>query len=149
MKSLKIFSLMMLMLVAITGCEKDKIVGGGDDSAVVGQWVLNSWNEEAPEFNVYISFENDGTFAIYQQVWSLDYECFEGTYQLNGDILTGQYADNSIWASGYKVETTDNTLVLYSQDDQSVKSVYEKCEIPAEIIEEATTTRAAEAVPFL
>lgn len=149
MKSLKIFSLMMLMLVAITGCEKDKPVGGGDDSAVVGQWVLTSWNEEAPEFNVYISFENDGTFAIYQQVWSLDYECFEGTYQLNGDILTGQYADNSIWASGYKVETTDNTLVLYSQDDQSVKSVYEKCEIPAEIIEEATTTRAAEAVPFL
>ena len=149
MKSLKIFSLMMLMLVAITGCEKDKLVGGGDDSAVVGQWVLTSWNEEAPEFNVYISFENDGTFAIYQQVWSLDYECFEGTYQLNGDILTGQYADNSIWASGYKVETTDNTLVLYSQDDQSVKSVYEKCEIPAEIIEEATTPRAAEAVPFL
>ena len=149
MKSLKIFSLMMLMLVAITGCSKEKSPVVSGDNAVVGQWVLTSWNEEAPEFNVYLSFENDGTFAIYQQVWSLDYECFKGTYQLEGSILTGKYADNSIWASGYKVETTDNTLVLYSQEDQSVKSVYEKCEIPTEIIEEATTTRAAEAVPFL
>jgi phage protein U len=66
MKSLKIFTLMMLMLVAITGCSKEESPVVSGDNAVVGQWVLTSWNEEAPEFNVYLSFENDGTFAIYQ-----------------------------------------------------------------------------------
>jgi hypothetical protein len=38
---------------------------------------------------------------------------------------------------------------MYSQEDQSVVSVYEKCKIPQAVIDEATTTRAAEAVPFL
>jgi hypothetical protein len=38
---------------------------------------------------------------------------------------------------------------MYSQEDTSVKSIYEKCEIPLSVIEEATTTRAAEATPFL
>jgi hypothetical protein len=38
---------------------------------------------------------------------------------------------------------------MYSQEDQSVISVYAKCEIPAEIKQEASATRAMEVVPFL
>jgi hypothetical protein len=147
MKSLKIFSLMMLLALAVVGCEKSSVHGSKD--SLSGEWVLTSWNEAEPEFNVYIDFNEDNTFEIYQQVWSFDYELFTGTYTINGDIVTGVYADGSIWACGYKFVKDGDTLTMYSQEDQSVVSVYTKCEIPAEIKTEATTTRAMEVVPFL
>ena len=148
MKSLKIFSLMMLLALAVVGCEKTS-VNGSSKSALDGEWVLTSWNEAEPEFNVYIDFNEDNTFEIYQQVWSFDYELYTGTYTITGDIVTGVYADGSIWACGYKFVKDGDTLTMYSQEDQSVVSVYTKCEIPSEIKAEATTTRAMEVVPFL
>lgn len=139
-------SLVVLSLVLMTAC-KNKDNNRGDKDAVVGEWVLVSWNEETPEFNVYISFAADGSFAIYQQVWSLDYELFTGTFTISGDTLKGTYADGSKWASEYKFAKSDNTLTLV--DSADVTGVYEKCTIPEEIIAEATTTRSQEVVPFL
>ena len=146
MRYLKILSLVVLSLVLMTAC-KNKDNNRGDNDAVVGEWVLVSWNEETPEFNVYISFAADGSFAIYQQVWSLDYELFAGTYTTSGDTLKGTYADGSKWASEYKFAKSNNTLTLVDSTD--VTGVYEKCTIPEEIIAEATTTRSKEVVPFL
>ena len=139
-------SLVVLSLVLMTAC-KNKDNNRGDNDGVVGEWVLVSWNEETPEFNVYISFAADGSFAIYQQVWSLDYELFTGTFTVSGDSLKGTYADGTKWASEYKFVKSDNTLTLV--DSAEVTSVYEKCTIPEEIIAEATTTRSEEVVPFL
>ena len=146
MRYLKILSLVVLSLVLMTAC-KNKDNNRGDNDAVVGEWVLVSWNEETPEFNVYISFAADGSFAIYQQVWSLDYELFTGTFTVSGDTLKGTYADGTKWASEYKFVKSDNTLTLV--DSKDVTGVYEKCTIPEEIIAEATTTRSEEVVPFL
>lgn len=150
MKSLKIFSLAMLLVMVFTGCEKENNPNGpGNKGALSGEWVLTTWNDAAPEFNVYIDFNDDNTFEIYQQVWSFDYELFTGTYNIEGDIVTGVYADGSNWACGYKFVKEGDSLTMYSQEDISVTSVYEKCEIPAEIKEEATATRSTEVVPFL
>ena len=140
----------MLLALAITGCKKDAAVtGGGAKGAVAGEWVLTSWNEAEPEFNVYINFSDDNTFEMYQQVWSFDYELYTGKYVVTGDVMTGTYADGSNWACGYKVNVVDGQLTMYSQEDQSVTSLYEKCTIPEEIKAEASTTRAMEVVPFL
>ena len=134
--------------MTLVGCENNK-PGGGKSGALSGEWVLTSWNDAAPEFNVYIDFNSDGTFEIYQQVWSFDYELYTGTYTVKGDIVTGVYADGTNWACGYKFAKVDNTLNMYSQEDKSIASVYEACEIPAEIKAEATATRSMETVPFL
>ena len=144
MKYLKILSLVVLSLVILTGCNKNKNKGG---NPIVGEWHLVSWNEEAPEFDVYISFAQDGSFEIYQQVWSFDYELFTGNYAIDGDTLKGTYADGSKWASSYKFAKSGKTLTL--EDGVNVKSVYESCTIPEEIITEATTTRSSDVVPFL
>lgn len=154
MKSLKIFSFAILFALTLVGCEIISVSPGddpkpGDASALSGEWKLSLWNETEPEFVVYIDFNNDGTFAIYQQVWSFDYELFEGSYFVNGDIVTGTYTDGSMWACGYRFETAGDTLTLYSQEDESVTSLYEKCEIPAEVKAEATATRSSVVVPFL
>ena len=146
MKSFKIFSLAMLMLLALTGCGEKE---GGKGVKVAGEWQLVQWNDATPEFKVYIDFNADGTFEMYQQVWSFDYELYTGKYVITGDVMTGTYADGSNWACGYKVNVVDGQLTMYSQEDQSVTSLYEKCTIPEEIKTEATTTRAMEVVPFL
>jgi hypothetical protein len=151
MKSLKILSLVAAVLFAVACGEKENNPDGpvAKDGVLTGEWVLTSWNETAPEFNVYIDFNDDNTFQIYQQVWSFDYEFFTGTYNISGDIVTGSYADGSNWACGYKFVKDGDTLTMYSQEDTSVTSIYKKCEIPAEIKDEATATRSAEVVPFL
>lgn len=146
MKSFKIFSLAMLMLLALTGCGEKE---GGKGVKVAGEWQLVQWNDATPEFKVYIDFNADGTFEMYQQVWSFDYELYTGKYVVTGDVMTGTYADGSNWACGYKVNVVDGQLTMYSQEDQSVTSLYEKCTIPEEIKVEASTTRAMEVVPFL
>lgn len=150
----KFFAIFAMALIALVGCEKKS--SGGDDkpnnppvtTSIDGQWHLVEWNGEAPEFQVYVEYKG-GEFDIYQQVYSLYYEHFEGSYVVNGDIVTGSYSDGTNWASGYKFEVSGDRLIMYSQEDTSVKSIYEKCEIPLSVIEEATTTRAAEAAPFL
>lgn len=142
----KYFAIFAVALLALVGCEPTLTPGGSSD--IDGQWHIVEWNGEAPEFDVYIDF-NDGKLDIYQQVYTLYYEHFEGTYTTNGNIITGSYADGSSWVSGYKYEVDGNNLTLYSQEDQSVVSVYERCEIPQSVIDEATTTRATDAKPIL
>ena len=148
MKSLKIFALVLLLAMTIVGCENGN-GPSGKKGALSGEWVLTSWNDATPEFKVYIDFNEDNTFEMYQQVWSFDYELYTGTYTVKGDIVTGVYADGTNWACGYKFAKVDNTLNMYSQEDKSIASVYEACEIPAEIKAEATATRSMETVPFL
>lgn len=143
--------MMLLLAATLVGCNKEGKDKGPDsiDDKLVGEWVLTEWNGETPEFVVYIDFNKDTTFAIYQQVWSLDYQMFDGTCRSKKGVLSGSYADGSAWATDYKYSVSGSKLTLTSQDGTSVKSVYEKCEIPAEVITEATTTRSAEVVPFL
>lgn len=149
MKIFKILSLALLLLVVMTGCKKNSAKSEGDSSKIVGEWHLVSWNEAESKGDVYIAFTSNGTFDIYQQVWSLNYVHFAGTYNVSGDIITGNYADGSTWASGYKYEVKDDKLMLYSQEDVSIASVYEKCQIPEDVKSEATATRSQEVIPFL
>lgn len=143
-----------MLLMVITGCEP---VGGdtkpGDDAnqaVVCGEWSLVEWNGEAPVFHVYVKFDNNGAFEIYQQVWDFNYELYKGEYTLSGDVLSGVYEDGKALACEYQVEVKEDKLYMYSkEDDFSVTSVYEKCAIPMEVITEATTTRSDDVVPFL
>ena len=144
----KYFAIFAVALLALVGCENPNHNGPAVSSGIDGQWHLVEWNGETPEFDVYVEYKS-GEFDIYQQVYSLYYEHFEGAYSVSGDIVTGTYADGTNWACGYKFEVADGKLTMYSQEDQSVVSVYEACEIPQAVIDEATTTRSAEAVPFL
>lgn len=145
MKYIKLLSLVLISLLVFTGC-KD---GGKKKDSVVGEWELITWNEETPEFDIYISFAADGTFAIYQQVWSLEFELFAGNYSVSGDTVKGSYEDGSSWASEYKFARSKDTLTLINKDKVEIKSVYKSCTIPEDVISEATTTRSAEVVPFL
>lgn len=144
----KFFAIFLVALFALVGCEPNTNEPlPGDASALVGEWHMVEWNGEAPEFDVYVEFNNKG-FNIYQQVYTLYYEHFTGTYSVSDEILTGSYADGSNWACAYKFLFEGSKLILQSQEDTSIVSVYEKCTIPQAVKDEATTTRASEAKPI-
>mgnify|MGYP003308846823 CR=1 FL=1 len=128
-----------------TSCQKDSDAMA---AKLAADWHYTAQENGVTE-DVWVSFATDGTFEMYQQVWSFDYELYTGKYVITGDVMTGTYADGSNWACGYKVNVVDGQLTMYSQEDQSVTSLYEKCTIPEEIKAEASTTRAMEVVPFL
>lgn len=159
MKNLKIWSLAMMFILALTSCEKTPDVDGpapipGDLGAIVDEWALSTWSNAEVAFNVYIDFNDDGTFSMYQQIYSLDYVLFEGTYSLSGDVLTGKYSDGQAWACGYKVDIAGQSdgskvMTFWSQDGNNISSVYSNTTIPEDIKAEAAQTRAEEVVRFL
>lgn len=153
MKSLKIWSLVALLAMALVGCGNDDDNGGkapATNSNIVGKWHLASWCGETPEFDVYIEFKKDGKFDIYQQTWKFTYEHFSGAYNLEKGILSGVYSDGTDWTARYIVDVVDSKLKLINKVDLEEVSIYEESTIPNEIIEEAKSeTRSEGVVPFL
>lgn len=144
MKSLKIWSLIVLFAMALVGC------GGKDDgSTLVGQWHLTYYNDSEPEFDVYVEFKEGGKFNIYQQVWSFTYEHFTGTYSVKNGVVSGKYSDGSAWLTSYQFSVDDWLLKMYNTANTEEVSVYTSCKIPSDVISEATTTRSEGVVPFL
>lgn len=142
--------------MAMVGCS-EKTGGGSDDpaagnfDAIEKEWKLVSVNGEANEFSVYISFDQ-GTFALYQQVYTLDYKFYDGEYKVEGGKLTGEYFEGGAWKCAYTggVSEDGKTLTLKSDDKNAITCVYEACTIPEEVMEEAlSTTRSVDVVPFL
>ena len=165
MKNFKIWSLVALLALALVGC-KDK--SGADDDPtptptptpstdglakdIVNQWRIVSFDGENTEyFDIYIDFNEDGSFEMYQRLYTLNYELYTGTYSVSNDILTGSYADGENWTCAYKgaVASDGSNLTLHSQEDVSITSVYARTVIPEEVKAEATETRAASGERFL
>lgn len=153
MKTLKIWSLVAMLFMGLTACN-----GGNDDvppaagiEKIVNEWVLATWNGTDAPFTVYIDFNEDDTYEMYQLIYGDYYVKFSGMYHISGDILTGTYDDGNIWKSGYKVTLLNDgkVLTLDSQEDISIRSEYDATVIPEDVKLEASTTRAVDVEPFL
>lgn len=153
MKSLKILSLVAVLLMTLVGCKKNNEVpsASGSFDAIENEWKLVSVNGVANDFDVYISFDG-GFFAMYQQVYTLDYKFYDGEYKVEGGKLTGEYFEAGAWKCAYTggVSEDGKTLTLKSDEVNPVTCVYEACTIPEIVKEEALAdTRSMEVVPFL
>ena len=155
MKGLKIWSLVALFALAMTACDKNPDDGGktpdvGGFENIEQEWKLVSVNGAPAEFNVYIGFSS-GMFALYQQVYTLDYQFYDGEYTVNGNTLFGSYFDGGDWKCDYTggISEDGKTMTLKSKEEHPVTYVYEACTIPDIVKEEATETRAIDVVPFL
>lgn len=150
----KLWSIAVVLLMAMVACEKPNNNGGGVDvptlTIVEKEWKLVSVNDVEPEFTVYLYLES-GIFNMYQQIYTLDYLYFEGDYTIKGDTLSGVYVDGTEWKCDYQgsVSADGLTLTLVSKESNPITCVYEACEIPTDVINEALSTRSMEVVPFL
>ena len=151
MKMFKIYALALSLLVLMVSCGKDKPDDNGGNNnqpsktesnldMIEKEWKLVLVNDVEPEFTVYMAFEA-GLVTIYQQVYSLNYVCYEGDYSIDGDELSGCYLDGSLWKSSYIGSISDDgmTLTLLSKETNPMTCVYEECVIPQIVIDEATT----------
>ncbi len=147
---MKIFKLYALAVVSLLMMS---VACGGDDDTkrpntptyegeelgdISASWKLVSVNGVEPEFTVYIEFF-DGIFYMYQQIYELNYVAYEGNYSVEWNVLSGVYADGSEWKCSYVGELSElgDTLTLTSVEKNPIVNIYEECEIPQEIIDEA------------
>lgn len=174
MKSLKIWSLAVALLMTMVACGGDKgndtpnnnNTGGGnttitgDLSAIEKEWKLVSVNGIPNDFHVYIRFELGG-FFMYQQIYSLEFKFYQGDYTVSGNTLSGEYLfvdenKNDVyepWKCSYTggISADGNTMTLKSDETNPITCVYEACTIPEDVRNEALgrSTRAEDVVPFL
>ena len=152
----KLWSIAVVLLMAMVACEKPNNGnnnGGGNEpklTIVEKEWKMVSVNDVEPEFTVYLYLES-GIFNMYQQIYTLDYLYFEGDYTISGNTLSGVYIDGTEWKCDYQgsVSEDGNTLTLVSKESNPITCIYEACEIPTDVINEALSTRSMEVVPFL
>lgn len=125
--------------------------GSSDDTPAIhftGEWHLTQWNGAAPkEFDAYVVFNEDRTFAIYQQIEQIGYQHFSGRWAYDGKLLTGIYNDQTPWGSAYEaaLDETDNVLTLTSQTSVGEVSVYRRATVPEAIKGSALPSTASRA----
>jgi hypothetical protein len=154
MKIFKMLSLAAFVLFAVAcskgGENKGETPSAGGWDNLEQEWKLVSVDGVANDFTVYIKFES-GLFAMYQQVYTWDYAFYEGEYTVDGGEINGTYFDGGAWKTAYTggVSSDGKYLTLKSKETTPVTYLYEACEIPEDVKEEATGTRSVEVLPFL
>lgn len=122
-----------LMLFAACG---DK--NGGDKTGLtLEQKLCGEWHSTSlpVDGDVYIDFNEDKTFEMYQKIGEGAYRLYRGTWNLEENLLTGKYNDGEDWAAAYQVAMSDKFLTLTSGNDAAEETVYERSEIPASVEE--------------
>ena len=126
-----------LMLIASCGKnEEGKKPEINLEEQIIGQWHSTSISVDG---DIYIEFDQARTFELYQQIGEGAYRLYRGTWNLEGDLLTGKYNDGEDWAAAYNVAIADNVLTMTSNNDAAEVSVYEKSEVPAEVKDNCIT----------
>ena len=132
MKKILAFVALMAGLL-FTGCTEKE-----DPLNIVGTWNLKTVQTKAATMggqsvDVYIVFNEDNTFALYQKVGAAGrFSSYSGTWTLLESTLTGKYSDGKSWGSQYEVSQNEDrsTLTLSSAgEDYS----YAKATLPAEL----------------
>lgn len=115
------------------------------DSKWYGEWVLETWDAAATlAGKVYLSLDEAGAFALYQNINAQGFVRYKGTFQvvdLSGKLtLTGTYSDGVPWAGGYELSVVADEMTLTALTD-GVISVYRRTTIPDYVKEGITGKR--------
>lgn len=142
MKRIKYLWIVLVALFATTGCggssDEDSTPDPNQPSSathsVTGEWRLVSWGELSTA-DIYVSFAENGTFELYQRLYTPEYRYLHGTYKYAKSVLDGVYSDAVAWGSAYRVSfnTKGTQMTLTSELDKDDVSVFTRATIPDEI----------------
>ena len=160
MKNIRLILIGLAAVFALTGCgdsSKDTPEPGpgpeNGNGSVIGEWHMISWST-LKAADIYLSFDEAGSFHIYQRLYKPEYVHLDGHYTYDKPTLSGKYSDNTPWGSpsyrvSFNADGTQMTLTSTTSDDVSV---FVKAKIPSEIISgamEASPQRRASEPRFL
>ena len=135
-----------LGLCLFAGCgSSDKEKVSPTAKLLVGEWQLKTWTGETPQdFDIYLSFDADNTFEIYQRLAEVKYQKFTGSYQVQNDVLSGKYSGGKNFGSTYDISFNESgsTLTLTSATNVTEVSVYERSTIPNSVKEGAAVMKS-------
>ena len=125
-----LYMLAALALLMTTGCKKE-------EKPVDYKGLLpGEWHCAAVELgaDVYVSFEKDGDFDLYQMLGEGRYRHYTGSWSIEGDVLSGTYADGSAWGSSYKMSFSGkDSMTLTAQNGSEEVVTYSREPIPSEV----------------
>lgn len=123
-----LFIISAVLLLASCGREKGKEKTTAD--YLYGEWHSTSISVSG---DVYLSFTDDMKFEMFQKIGDGAYRLYRGTWNVEGDLLTGKYNDGEDWAAAYTITVDDKSLTMTSVDTAAEKSTYDRTEIPESV----------------
>ncbi len=96
------------------------------------EWKLDTWQGDKAEFDLYLHFRGDNTFTIYQQIETVRFLTYSGTYSVEDSEIRGQYSDGQSWGDKYTLTFENGRMLMTSQQETSL---YKECKIPASVKE--------------
>ncbi|MGN1225660.1 MAG: lipocalin family protein [Candidatus Cryptobacteroides sp.] len=124
---MKKLAFMIMAAMLLFSCQKQQELKSSD---IVGEWHHHSEYEDGSVADVYVAFENGGSFRLYQLIGEGRYTCYSGTWSYEGGLLKGSYEDGCAWASSYKVELLQDVLLLSCSLHPEEEYLYLSCTIP-------------------
>ena len=123
---------MMAAVLMLSACGKKP---DNKTELTLEQQLCGEWHSTtlAVDADIYLSFAEDKTFEMYQQITEGAHRLYRGTWNLEGTLLTGKYNDGEDWAAAYEITIEGDALTLISVNDAAEKSVYKKTAIPEDI----------------
>ena len=135
MKARYYFLMLALSLFAFAGCEKEKQQAVDLSVTVAGEWHCTP---EAYDADIYVAFDTDGVFHLYQRVGEGRYRHYDGNWFVEKDVLRGVYSDGEEWGCTYKIAFDgDNLMVLTAMNDNAEAMTYVREVIPADVRNES------------
>ena len=128
-------SLILALVSALTllvSCKEEEI-----PLNIIGTWGITDIQTKSATLGgqtveIYITFNEDSTFQLYQMIGQGRFSSFSGTWTLVETTLDGKYSDGSAWGSSYQISQNDDrtTLVMScAGEDYS----YKKTTLPSDI----------------
>ena len=115
-----------------------------------GEWYWQG-TEEGVSIEVYLAFQTDNTFDLFQKIGAGAFRHYTGTYTYDGQTLSGVYSDKTPWKYSYEAKVDGNNLTMnYIGEDVSI--TYVKKTIPFTVKQHHTEplkSSVEEVIPFL
>ena len=130
--------LIICTLILLASCGEKN---GGKTELTLEQKLCTEWHSTSlpVDGDIYISFSEDKTFELYQQIGQGAHRLYRGTWNLEETLLTGKYNDGEAWAAAYEIIINDKQLTMTSVNDAAEESMFVRKDIPQEVIQTCET----------
>ena len=143
-----IYMFLAAAMFVLAGCkEKDEV-----QHNIVGEWYYSD-QESGQDIEIFVAFNIDRTFDLYQKIGEGYPRHLTGTYEVDRTLVSGMYSDRTPWASDYNVSFVDGNMIMTSTAVEGYSVRYLKKRIPDEIrdlaVDMTKSGISEEALPFL
>lgn len=149
MNEMKKILYIIASIILLASCEQEKTIA----EKLIGDWHCTS---TAIDAEIYVSFNAENTFVLYQQIGEGAFRVYNGTYELKAEgsqhTLVGAYNDGTPWGAEYVLNMSGADAMTLTAADITETYTRVPVGIPAEVTSSAVVVVKSENIeelPFL